>query len=83
MTRVEKDLAGLGDNRPFILPAEWAVNKFLPSMRFKVFSELALGTRSPSTSQFVSLMRTKSVTRGGQRTLGCTTLCLLPDLGFR
>ena len=21
---------GLGDNRPFILPAEWVVNKFLP-----------------------------------------------------
>ena len=32
--------AGPGDNRPFILPAEWAVNKFLPSMRDKIFSEL-------------------------------------------
>ena len=32
--------AGSGDNRPFILPAEWAVNKFLPSMSDKVFSEL-------------------------------------------
>ena len=31
---------GLGDNRPFILPAEWVVNKFLPSMSDKIFSEL-------------------------------------------
>ena len=31
---------GPGDNRPFILPAEWAVNKFLPSMSDKVFKEL-------------------------------------------
>ena len=31
---------GLGDNRPFILPEEWAVNKFLPLMSDKVFKEL-------------------------------------------
>ena len=31
---------GPGDNHPFILPAEWAVNKFLPSMSDKIFSEL-------------------------------------------
>ena len=31
---------GPRDNRPFILPAEWAVNKFLPSMSDKIFSEL-------------------------------------------
>ena len=31
---------GPGDNRPFILSAEWAVNKFLPSMSDKLFSEL-------------------------------------------
>ena len=30
---------GPGDNRPFILPAEWAVNKFLPSMSDKIFNE--------------------------------------------
>ena len=36
----EGALAGPGDNRPFILPAEWAVNKFLPSMSDKIFSEL-------------------------------------------
>ena len=30
---------GPGDNRPFILLAEWAVNKFLPSMSNKIFSE--------------------------------------------
>ena len=31
---------GLGDNRPFILPMEWAVNKFLPLISDKVFKEL-------------------------------------------
>ena len=31
---------GLGDNRPFILPEDWAVNKFLPMMSDKVFREL-------------------------------------------
>ena len=31
---------GPRDNRPFILPAEWAVNKFLPSMSDKIFSKL-------------------------------------------
>ena len=36
----EGDSAGPGDNRPFILPAEWVVNKFLPSMSDKIFNEL-------------------------------------------
>ena len=36
----KRALIGPGDNRPFILPAEWAVNKFLPSMSDKLFSEL-------------------------------------------
>ena len=31
---------GPGDNRPFILPEDWAVNKFLPRMSDKVFGEL-------------------------------------------
>ncbi|XP_030950181.1 uncharacterized protein LOC115974107 [Quercus lobata] len=31
---------GPGDNRPFILPEDWAVNKFLPMMSNKVFREL-------------------------------------------
>ena len=31
---------GPRDNRPFILPMEWAVNKFLPLMSDKVFKEL-------------------------------------------
>ena len=31
---------GPGDNRPFILPEDWAVNKFLPMMSDKVFREL-------------------------------------------
>ena len=33
-------LEGPGDNRPFILPEDWAVNKFLPRMSDKVFREL-------------------------------------------
>ena len=31
---------GPGDNRPFILPKEWAVNRFLPLMSDKIFKEL-------------------------------------------
>ena len=36
----EGALAGPRDNRPFILSAEWAINKFLLSMSDKIFSEL-------------------------------------------
>ena len=39
--------AGPGDNRPFILPAEWAINKFLPSMSNKIFSELRVRYQIP------------------------------------
>ena len=38
----KRSSAGPGDNRPFILPAEWAVNKFLPSMSDKNFSEFCV-----------------------------------------
>ena len=31
---------GLGDNHPFILLEEWAVNRFLPLMSDKAFKEL-------------------------------------------
>ena len=31
---------GTGDKRPFILPKDWAVNKFLPMMSDRVFKEL-------------------------------------------
>ena len=31
---------GAGDNRPFILPEDWAVNKFLPRMSNKIFGKL-------------------------------------------
>ena len=74
---------GPGDNRPFILPAEWVVNKFLPSMSDKIFKDCVSSTKSQSTFQSVSLTRMKNVTRGGQLTLVCTTLYSLPDLGFR
>ena len=30
----------LGGNRPFILPENWTVNKFLPKMSDRVFKEL-------------------------------------------
>ena len=36
----ERTSEGLGDNRPFILPVDWVVNKFLPSLSDKVFREL-------------------------------------------
>ena len=39
--------AGPGDNRPFILPVEWAVNKFLPSMSDKNFSKLRVRYQIP------------------------------------
>ena len=74
---------GPGDNSLFILPAEWAVNKFLPSMSAKFLRSCASSTKSQSTFQYVSLMKTKNVTRGGQLTSVCMTLCLLSDLGFR
>ena len=38
---------GPGDNSPFILLAEWAVNKFLPSMSDKIFSELRVRYQIP------------------------------------
>ena len=38
---------GLKDNCPFILPAEWVVNKFLPSMSDKVFKELRVRYQLP------------------------------------
>ena len=38
---------GPGDNRPFILLAEWAVNKFLPSMSDKIFKELRIRYQIP------------------------------------
>ena len=43
----EGDSTGSGDNRPFILPAKWAVNKFLPSMSDKIFSELRVRYQIP------------------------------------
>ena len=38
---------GPGDNRPFILPVEWAINKFLPLMSNKVFKELRVRYQIP------------------------------------
>ena len=38
---------GDGDNRPFILPEDWAVNKFLPRMSNKIFGELRIRYQIP------------------------------------
>ena len=38
---------GPGDNRPFILLTEWAVNKFLPLISDKVFKELRIRYQIP------------------------------------
>ena len=43
----EGDSTSPGDNCPFILPAEWVVNKFLPSMSNKIFSELRVKYQIP------------------------------------
>ena len=78
----EGALVGPGDSRPFILLAEWAVNKFLPLMSGKVFKELRVRYQIPKHIPIVSLRRTKNVTRGGRLTLVCMTLCSLLGLGF-
>ena len=39
---------GPGDNRLFILPEDWAVNKFLPRMSGKVFRELRIHYQVPN-----------------------------------
>ena len=38
---------GPGDNRPFILPVEWAIKKFLPLMSDKIFKELHIRYQIP------------------------------------
>ena len=38
---------GPGDNHPFILPEDWAVNKFLPRMSNKIFGELRIRYQIP------------------------------------
>ena len=43
----ERVSEGPGDNRPFILPQDWAVNKFLPRMSDKVFGELCTRYQIP------------------------------------
>ena len=43
----EEASVGPGDNCPFILPAEWAINKFLPSMSDNIFSELRVRYQIP------------------------------------
>ena len=39
---------GPEDNRPFILPEDWAVNKFLPRMSNKIFGELRTRYQIPN-----------------------------------
>ena len=73
---------GLGDNRPFILLEEWAVNRFLPLMSDKIF-ELRIRYQIPEHIPIRLLRRTKNVIRGGRLTLVCMTLCSPSGLGFR
>ena len=75
--------AGPGDNRPFILPAEWAVNKFLPSMSDKNFSELRVKYQIPEHIPIHLPYENEKCYTGRTADVGCTTLCLLSDLGFR
>ena len=68
---------GPRDNRPFILPEDWAVNKFLPMMSDRVLRSCVLVIKSQTISQFVSLGKTKGAIRGGSRTSASTMPCLL------
>ena len=69
---------GPGDNRPFILPEDWAVNKFFPMMSDKVLRELrAPATKFRTISRSVSLERMRDVTQGESLTLACMMPCLL------
>ena len=56
---------GPGDNRPFILPEDWAINKFLPKMSSRVFKELRpryhIPIRLPRESERCYLGRTVDV----------------------
>ena len=40
-------MEGPGDNRPFILPEDWVINKFFPRMSDKVFRELRIRYQIP------------------------------------
>ena len=46
-TSAQRTSEGPGDNRPFILPQDWAINKFLPRMSDKVFRELRIRYQIP------------------------------------
>ena len=71
------------DNRPFILPAEWAVKKFLPSMSDKVFKELHVRYQIPKHISNRLPKENKKCYSGRTLIWVCMTLCSLPDLGFR
>ena len=68
---------GPGNNCPFILPEDWAVNKFLPRMSNKVLGSCVLVIKSQTTSQSVSLKRMRLVTQGEPLTWACMMPCLL------
>ena len=74
---------GPGDNRLFILPEEWAVNRFLPLMNDKVFKELCTRYQIPEHIPIRLPRETRDVTRGEPSTLACTTPCLLRGLDCR
>ena len=68
---------GPGDNRPFILPEEWAVNKFLPLMSKKVFKELRTQYQIPEHIPICLPRENERCYLRRPPTSICTTLCLL------
>ena len=68
---------GPGDNRPFILPEDWVVNKFLPMMSDKVFRELRTRYQIPDRIPICLPQRMRDVTQEEPLTLACMMPCLL------
>ena len=73
---------GPEDNRPFILPTEWAINKFLPSLSDKIFKELCVRYQIPQHIPIRLLYENEKCYTGRKLTSVCTTLCSPPNLGF-
>ena len=68
---------GPGDNRLFILPEEWAVNRFLPLMSKKVFKELRTQYQIPEHIPICLPRENERCYLRRPPTSICTTLCLL------
>ena len=62
---------GPGDNRPFILPEDWTVNKFLPMMSDRVFKELRSRYHTPEHIPIHLPRENKRCYSGGPQTSAC------------